>query len=100
MAVQFPAESDKHISHCYVSKEEQCCTLIFVITQHTHAKQAVRNAGFHALSALTKHLVTKKKKKNQSKLMKVMISYNPFQAKQIPLEEYNRLTVELNQLRF
>lgn len=58
----------------------------------------MRNAGFHALSAVTKHLVTKKM--NHSKLMKVMISYNPFQAKQIPLEEYNRLTVELNQLRF
>lgn len=59
----------------------------------------MRNAGFHALSAVTKHLVTKKKM-NHSKLMEVMISYNPFQAKQIPLEEYNRLTVELNQLRF
>lgn len=100
MAFQFPAESDKQISHCYVSKEEQCCTLIFVIiTQHTHAEQAVRNAGFHALSAVAKHLVAKKEV-NHSKLMKVMISFNPFQAKQIPLEEYNRLTVELNQLRF
>jgi len=73
--------------------------MVVIIAQHTHAKQAVRNVGFHALSAVTKHLVTGKKM-NHSKLMTFMISYNSFQAKQIPLEEHNRLTAELNQLRF
>lgn len=88
------------ISTSVTASKEQCCTLmVVIIAQHTHAEQAVRNAGFHALSAVTKHLVTEKKM-SHSKLMTFMISYNSFQAKQIPLEEYNRLSVGLNQLRF